>query len=35
MKINVIKELRIINNIKQESIAKYLNYINVKIDIQK
>ena len=26
MKINVIKELRIINNIKQESIAKYLNY---------
>ena len=26
MKINIIKELRIINNIKQESIAKYLNY---------
>ncbi len=26
MKINIIKELRIINNIKQESIGKYLNY---------
>ena len=26
IKIDVIKEFRIINNIKQESIAKYLNY---------
>ena len=26
MKINVIKELRIINNIKQETISIYLNY---------
>lgn len=26
MKNKVIKELRIINNIKQETIAKYLNY---------
>lgn len=26
MKTNIIKELRIINNIKQEAIAKYLNY---------